>query len=61
MCAPSAYGGQKRILNPLELELQMSVSHYVCAGNQTLVFRKSGLCCELLSHLCSPQVLPFED
>jgi hypothetical protein len=26
-------GGQKRVLASLELELQMVVSHLVCAGN----------------------------
>jgi hypothetical protein len=27
MCMPGAHGGQKRVLDLLELELQMSVSH----------------------------------
>jgi hypothetical protein len=26
---------QKRMLEPLQLELEMIVSHHVCAGNQT--------------------------
>jgi hypothetical protein len=32
-CVCSTYRGQKRALDPLELELQMVVSHHVCAGN----------------------------
>ena len=28
MCMPGAFGGQKRALDPLELELQMAVSHH---------------------------------
>jgi hypothetical protein len=33
---PSALGGQKRASDPLELELQMVVSHNVAAGNWVL-------------------------
>ena len=32
--------GQKRSLDPLELELQVIVSHYVGAENQTQVFAR---------------------
>ena len=32
--------GQKKALDPLELELQASVSHHVGAGTQTCVLRK---------------------
>lgn len=35
----SAHGGQKRILNCQELELQMVVSHHVGAENQTQVLK----------------------
>jgi hypothetical protein len=31
--APSAYRGQKKVLGPLELELQIVVSHHVGAWN----------------------------
>jgi hypothetical protein len=37
MCVPDACGGQKRMPNPLELELQVVVSHHVGAGNQIWV------------------------
>lgn len=33
MCTPGALGGHKRVLDPLELQLQMAVSHRVGAGN----------------------------
>ena len=33
MC--SVIGGQKRAWDPLGLEVQVAVSHFVCAGNQT--------------------------
>ena len=35
MCVPGACGGQKRVSDPLELELQKVVSHRVGAGNGT--------------------------
>ena len=43
MCVylPVAHGVQKRALDPLELELQMVVSHHVGAENQTWVPWKS--------------------
>lgn len=37
----SAYGGHKRVMNPLELELQILVSCPICAGKQTQVLHKS--------------------
>jgi hypothetical protein len=49
MC--SAFGGQKTELDPLKLELQIVVSHYMGAENQTWVLWKSILCSWLLSHL----------
>ena len=33
LCECGTSGGQKRALDPLELELQMVVSHHVAAGN----------------------------
>ena len=50
----SAHGSQKGQSDPLELELQMVVSLYVGAGNQTWVLWKSSLCLQLLDHLSSP-------
>lgn len=43
--------GQKRALDTLELELQMAVSHYVGAGNQTLVLWKHSQWSKLLRRL----------
>jgi hypothetical protein len=48
-----ARGGQKRALDPLELELQMVASHHVGAGNQTLVLCKIIKYPEPLSSLSS--------
>ena len=40
--APLLYNrGQKRVLDPLELELQMVVSHHMVVGNQTQVLLKA--------------------
>lgn len=33
-CMLGAYRGQEKSSDTLELELEMSVSHHVCAGNQ---------------------------
>jgi hypothetical protein len=54
-CAPPvcvASGNQ--VWNPLELELQMFVSHHVRAGNRTTVLYKNSQYSKPLSHLCSP-------
>jgi hypothetical protein len=37
-------GGQKRVLDPLELELQTAVSHHVGAGTYIYVLRKNSQC-----------------
>lgn len=34
---PGTYGGHKRVSHPLEMELQLIVSHYVEDGNGTQV------------------------
>lgn len=50
-CMPTACtttGGQQRVLDPLELELQMVVSHCVGTGNQAQVLCKNK-CSRLLS------------
>lgn len=36
-CADSTWGVQKRMLGPLELELQTTVSHHMSAGNWTWI------------------------
>lgn len=45
------YAGQKRVSEPLELELQSVVSHKVCAENGTLVLCKRSRRFEPRSHL----------
>ena len=45
------YAGQKRVSEPLELELQSVVSHKVCAENGTLVLCKCSRHFEPRSHL----------
>lgn len=40
MCVPGACNVQKRVSDPLELQLQ-TVSHHVCAGNQNRILCKS--------------------
>lgn len=40
-CMPDALGDQKRVLDPMELELLMVVNHPVGAENRTQVLFKS--------------------
>jgi hypothetical protein len=47
------------LLDPLELGWQIVVSHCVGARNWTWVLCKSNMCCQPLSHLCSPGHWPF--
>lgn len=52
---PGMHGDQKSI-NPLEMELQMVVSHGVCAENQTPVLWNSSQCVlRPLNHLSNPK------
>jgi hypothetical protein len=44
MCVLSFHGGQKRVSNPLELQLQMAVNHRAGAENQTYVHYKGNRC-----------------
>lgn len=44
MCMPGAHGDQKKVLGPLELELQVFVSHHVDAGNLTQVMYQKNKC-----------------
>lgn len=41
MPVPGTLRGQKLVLDPLELELQVIISYHVGTGNQTLVLCKS--------------------
>lgn len=53
-CVPAVHRGQERVLDPLELELQMVVSQYVGAENQNCVLWKNSQCFSLLSYLSDP-------
>lgn len=33
LCVPGAYGGQRKVLDLLELDLQVFGSHYIVAAN----------------------------
>lgn len=50
-----AHGGQKRALDPLELELQAVVRQELDAESQTSVLCKSSVCCKPLSRLSNPR------
>lgn len=43
-----------KMLNPLKLELQAALRHYVGTGNGTRVFCKSSQCSKLLYHIYNP-------
>lgn len=51
---PNVQGGQKRLSNDTELELQMVVRLPVGAGNQTQIVCKSITCSKVMSHFSSP-------
>lgn len=60
MCIYHVFGackGQKRVLETLELELQMVVSCHVPVGKQMWVLWKSSQCFSLLCHLFSPPIV----
>lgn len=46
--------GEARRGYALELELEMSVSNHIDAGNVTQILHKSSKCSSLLNHLSSP-------
>lgn len=50
-CMPGVLGGQKRALDPLQLELQTAVSHNVGAGNKIWILWMSKEYSEPQSHL----------
>ena len=47
-------GGQKKVLDPLELDLEMAVSCHDGAENGTQELGKSSQCSQLPSHRFSP-------
>lgn len=56
LCAPCALGPRKRVLEPLELYLQLAIGCHVGAENQIYIspLYKSSRCSQLLSHCSSP-------
>lgn len=44
VCVTDAKGDQKRVVDPLEVELQIAVCHTVGARNRTLVLCRSNPC-----------------
>lgn len=50
---PGVHGGQGELLDLLELNLQMFLSHRVVAGNQVWVFCKNSHCLYPLNYLSS--------
>lgn len=44
MCVPGACGGQRKVLDPPELELQVVVSHDIGAGDSTQILHKINKC-----------------
>jgi hypothetical protein len=54
VCAPPGFHshrGQRMVLDPLELELEMVASHHLGLGNQTLTPWNSNQCSSPLSYL----------
>lgn len=54
MCTPCAHRGQKRVPDPLQLQLWMAVGYHVHAGNRTWVLWKSSKCSSPPSHFPGP-------
>lgn len=54
MRMPGALGDQRRALDPLALQLQMTVKHYVSVGSEAWVLCKSNKWPSALSHLSGP-------
>lgn len=55
----STLRGQKRVLDPLKMELHIAVSHHLGSGNQTFVFCKSNTCSYPLTDLTHPFLFFF--
>lgn len=60
MCMPDTHGGRKMVLDSLETELLMVLSHsqrqgHVSAGNGTHILWKSNMRSNPMCHLPSPQ------
>jgi hypothetical protein len=58
--AYSTHRDQRRVSDPLELELQLSVSCHVGAGNGTRVLCKSSCCFLGLTHLSSSSLVSLK-
>lgn len=61
ICVSGALGRQKSKTDPLELELQMLVSHHVDSGSETWVLRKEQLLTGELSCQYHPPAFKFSD
>lgn len=59
MWVPIVYGGQKKVLEPLNLELQPVMSCQVGAGNRLLQSSIRVARTQALSHLSSPMSLSY--
>ena len=55
-CVPGAYGGRKKVLDSLELELHMVVSHNIGAVSWTCILGGKLKYSYSLSHLSFPSV-----
>lgn len=55
-----ANGDQKRVFDPLVLELWLAVSHYVYAGTEPWSSARAARALKLLSHLSCPQEIIFK-
>lgn len=54
-CMCHAYADQKKQLDPLELELPVTMSYHVVAGIEVQALCKCSRCCELVHHLFIPK------
>lgn len=54
-CVPDDCGGQKKVLNSIELDLSTVISHHVGAWNSAWVFCKTRQCPQPLSCLSFPE------
>lgn len=59
-CMSDANGDQKRVFDPLVLELWLAVSHYVYAGTEPQFSARAARALKLLSHLSGPSRNNFQ-
>lgn len=61
ICLSGTFGDQKKLSDPLKLELQTVVSRHVCVGNGIWALWKSSSCSSLLSHLSRLSLIIYLD